>query len=108
RWIAQLERGPTWASRAQAARALALDHTPTATAALSRLARDGRAAASLRVEAVKALKGRRDAATLVEVASSPVIPPDVGVAVCVAAAELAKDENLDQRDRDRLREVLAS
>src|SRR5207237_1529387 len=98
----------TWASRVQAVRALGADHSPGATAALLRLARESRAATSLRVEVVKALRKRRDGSAVLEASTLPALPPDIGVAMCEAAADLSSDESLPAPQRARFKDLLSN
>jgi HEAT repeat protein len=59
------------------------------------------------VEAVKGLSKRHDAEALLEI-SGMALPPDVGVAIMEAAADLGKDEDVESRMRMRFKELLTA
>jgi aminopeptidase N len=106
RWIEQLGLGPTWAARAQAVRALALDSTPAASAALATLARDVKAERRLRAEAAKALAARKDMDAVIRLSSASGLPAEVQIALVEGATLLLGDTSVESNQRARLRDFI--
>lgn len=106
-WVAQLERGPTLASRVQAARAMSADTSPASRASLLNVARDARSHTKLRSVAIESLRHRNDAPALVELADPAPQAADVRVALVDAIAVLAAAGEIEASQRTRLKELLA-
>lgn len=106
RWLVQLERGPTWAARVQAARALGESEDARAGDALLRIARNGREPESLRGEAARAIQKRGDAEALMQLSRVRDLPADVAVALCEAAAAVGSAAEADPGVRARMIDLL--
>ncbi|MEX2219288.1 MAG: M1 family aminopeptidase [Phycisphaerales bacterium] len=108
-WLTQLERGPTLASRIQAARALGEDDTAASIPALLRAAGDTRAHAKLSAGAIESLRKRSATPTLIELsAAAGRMRPDTRIALVEALSALAAAEGAPPEDRQRLATLIAA
>lgn len=102
RWMAQLDRGPTLASRIQAARALGRESTSISAGLLSRRARDAKAPKALRVECVRALVARKETWELAELARAGLDSRDAREALAEGIPVVLAVEKLDKSARTAL------
>ncbi len=104
RWLSQLSRGPTLASRVQAARALAENPSATAATALERMIRDGSVHKAVRIAGVRSLRDAGDGIRLMSIARTTINDPFVREAIVQAIGHLAV---LDGNVADRMAPWLA-
>jgi aminopeptidase N len=101
RWIGQLDRGPTLASRIQAARALARDASSIGEGLLVKRALDSKAPAALQVECVRALAARHGQG-VAEVARAGLDNRDAREALAEVIPGILSTEGLDRSGRSSL------
>jgi aminopeptidase N len=105
-WIEQLDLGPTWAARIQAARNI--DASPPALMMLGSVARNAKADPHLRAEAIQALTRHRAADAVIACSAMPQQPVDVTLALLDAAADLGGDAKIDSAQRARFKDFIAN
>jgi aminopeptidase N len=108
RWLAQLDRAPTLASRIQAARALKADESSISADSLAKAAAATSSPPRLRVECVNALVARHQAATLAELSRADIADRDTREALMDGIAEALNTKPAQPGDRQRLSEYAAS
>jgi aminopeptidase N len=108
-WIAQVERGPTFAARAQAARTLAFDDSAVARTSLLHVAQEAGAHPKLRSIAIESLRKRHDTDALADLAGRAAqLPPDARVTLMEQIASIAADKETDAPHKARFTDFLAA